>query len=102
MHFRHALVLVAAAALGADAAEQLKALKAAYKAKDTAAAVAVFDGLIQGFESLAPKEQEEAVKVVEQAFASRSDEGEDVDRLYVAASATLANLGPAGEKALVH
>jgi len=101
MRFVHALVAGLAALPCSDTAEQLKTLKAAYKAKDSAAAIQVFDGLIQSFESMPPKEQEDAVKVVEQAFGSRSDEGDDVTRLFIAASATLANLGPSGEKALV-
>lgn len=84
-----------------DTAEQLKELKAAYKAKESAAAVRIFDQLVQAFELAPAKEQEEIVKVVEQAFTTRKDEGDDVVQLFVAASASLANMGPGGEKALV-
>jgi hypothetical protein len=59
--------LLALAALRTDVAEQLKSLKAAYKAKDSPAAVRIFDELVQSFEAMAPKDQEEVVKVVESA-----------------------------------
>jgi hypothetical protein len=93
--------LLALAALRTDVAEQLKSLKAAYKAKDSPAAVRIFDELVQSFEGMAPKDQEEVVKVVESAYATRRDEGEDVNQLFVAAAATLSNMGASGEKAVV-
>jgi hypothetical protein len=89
-------------AVGDDAtAQALKDLKAAYKAKDTDAAVRVFDQLLNSFEGLAPKDQEEVVKVVESAFTTRRDDGKDVDRLFIAAGASLSNMGVAGSKALL-
>jgi hypothetical protein len=82
-------------------ASRLKELKAAYKAKDSESAVRTFDALVQEFDALAPKQQEEVVKTVEQAFSSRRDAGDDVDQLFIGAAAALANMGDLGEKALV-
>jgi hypothetical protein len=89
-------------AVGDDAtAQALKDLKAAYKAKDTPAAVRVFDQLVSSFEGLAPKDQDEVVKVIESAFNSRRDDGKEVDDLFIAAAASLSGMGPAGGKALL-
>jgi hypothetical protein len=97
-----ALLTFFAPAAGDDAtAQSLKDLKAAYKAKDTPAAVRVFDQLVGGFEALAPKDQEEVVKTVESAFATRRDDAADADDLFVAAAASLSNMGAGGAKALV-
>jgi hypothetical protein len=70
-------------------AQTLKDLKAAYKAK------------VSSFEGLAPKDQEEVVKVVESAFTTRRDDAKDADRLFIGAAASLATMGPAGGKALL-
>jgi hypothetical protein len=82
-------------------AQALKDLKAAYKAKDSPAAVRLFDQLLGAFEGLAPKEQEEVVKVVESSFTTRRDDAKDADDLFVAAAASLANMGAGGGKALL-
>ncbi len=91
----------AAALVGDETADRLKELRAAYKAKDAATAVRLYDQLVQSFELLAPKDQDEVVKTVELAFTTRRDEGSDVDQLFVGAAASLANMGPLGGKALV-
>lgn len=105
---RAAAVLVAASTLafapGASddtTAETLKELKAAYKAKDGTTAVRLFDQLTSAFAGLPPKDQEEVVKVVESAFGTRHDDGKDVDTLFVGAGASLAQMGPAGGKAVL-
>ena len=85
----------------ADVGELLKELKAAYKAKDSGAAVNALDQLVQSYESLSEKEKDEVVKATELAFTTRRDEGEDVERLFIAASASLANMGADGEKGLL-
>jgi hypothetical protein len=94
-----------AAALGLSGgdttADQLKELRAAYKSKDSDTAVRLFDQLAQGFGAIEAKRQDEVVRVVESAFASRTDEGADVEKLFVGAAAALANMGASGEKALV-
>jgi hypothetical protein len=82
-------------------AETLKELKAAYKAKDGTTAVRLFDQLTSAFAGLPPKDQEEVVKVIESAFGTRHDDGKDVDMLFVGASASLAQMGPSGGKALL-
>jgi hypothetical protein len=86
---------------GDETAEKLKELRAAYKAKDSAGAVRLFDQLVQSFDALAAREQEEVVKAVEAAFATRRDEGKDVEQLFLGAAAALANMGAGGEKALL-
>jgi hypothetical protein len=82
-------------------AETLKELKAAYKAKDSAAAVRCFDQLTSAFAGLPPKEQDEVVKVIESAFGTRHDDGKDVDQLFIGAAASLAQMGPAGGKSVL-
>lgn len=82
-------------------AQALKDLKAAYKAKDSPAAVRLFDQLVGSFEGLAPKDQEEVVKVVESAFTTRRDDAKDADQLFVGAAASLATMGAGGGKALL-
>lgn len=96
------LALLGPAAGRDDAtAQALKDLKSAYKAKDSDAAVRLFDQLVSSFEGLAPKDQEEVVKVVESAFTTRRDDAKDADRLFIGAAASLATMGPAGGKALL-
>ena len=80
---------------------RLKELKAAYKAKESATAVRLFDALTQAFDAQDETTQGEVVKVVESAFTSRRDDGEAVDRLFIGAAAALANMGASGEKGLV-
>jgi hypothetical protein len=97
-----AMAAVAPAHAGYDStAETLKELKAAYKAKDSAAAVRLFDQLTSAFAGLPPKEQEEVLKVIESAFGTRHDDGKDVDPLFIGAAASLAQMGPAGGKAVL-
>jgi len=97
-----AAAAVAPARAGCDStAETLKELKSAYKAKDSATAVRLFDQLTSAFAGLPPKEQEEVVKVVESAFGTRRDEGKDVDQLFIGAAASLAQMGPAGGRAVL-
>jgi len=82
-------------------AEALKELKAAYKAKDGTTAVRLFDQLTSAWAGLPPKDQDEVVKVIESAFGTRRDDGKDVDTLFVGAAASLAQMGPAGGKAVL-
>lgn len=97
-----ALALLFSGVARSDAtADALKDLKAAYKSKDSAAAVRLFDRLVQDWESIAAKDKDEVVRVVESSFNSRRDEGKEVDDLFIGAAAALANMGAAGEKALV-
>ena len=84
-----------------SADEKLKELKAAYKAKDSTTAVRLFDQLLQDFAGYDAKTQEEVVKVVEGAFPTRRDEGDDVEQLFIGAGAALANMGANGGKALL-
>lgn len=97
------LLALFAPAAGRDdgTAQALKDLKAAYKAKDSAAARRLFDQLLGSFEGLAPKDQDEVVKVVESAFTTRRDDAKDADELFIAAAASLANMGAGGGKALL-
>ena len=41
------------------------------------------------------------LKVIESAFGTRHDDGKDVDQLFVGAAASLAQMGPAGGKAVL-
>jgi hypothetical protein len=86
--------------LGDGTGDRLKELRTAYKAKESATAVRLFDELAQAFDAQDAKTQGEIVKAVEAAFPSRRDEGDDVEHLFIGAAAALANMGEGGEKAI--